>query len=701
MNIDSSNILSLLSPSSDLENIQQALGADSSIPQEFADTLMDKINRLSGVVSGMNDETTNNFLGISGSDNKLHGFAGLLNENGTASELSRLFGNGLPNGNKLENDIDLENTLEALSSVIESLESDVTDRVELDKKLESLLEKVEAIKMDLPTDSELPEKLNEAVDILKTIRQFLAAGDESQENSEINSFSPENELPKQVELNVSDEGVNKLRNTNYNKQAEYDVSISDEESSVGVALKNNGLSKDVDRPFSGQDANQLAQSNEFVVKEQLQGVNEDRVPAAKESRPIDIDRSDSTQGASQFARNNEFVAKEQLQGVNEDTTPAEKESRLPHGVEIDQSEKNNQNQDTAAYLQQQLDKVVDVVEQIKELVSIDNEQLSAQINSLKTDVTVLRENVFQLIADKAASQNIKPAFRIETENESGILLERQIAALALNLVKAKEPEKAYFAPVVQEIIVDTKKENIPLKQTTEERVLGLPSREGVESLIQQENALRKPGQGNPVMTAKQAEKIEILNSKEPEQIVDKTLPRFAADIANLNRAILVDNKQETLPPMTKHFVHPEWNKEMSERVIWMHKQAIPSAELRLNPGHLGPITIKIDVTKDQATVAFTAQHAAVKEAIEAALPKLREMFSAQQLNLTSVDVSQDEHSQRQPRGFSQMGSHADKEGNRENNEMAADDQSNNVLDISDEIEAGRAIASNGLLSVFA
>ena len=153
--------------------------------------------------------------------------------------------------------------------------------------------------------------------------------------------------------------------------------------------------------------------------------------------------------------------------------------------------------------------------------------------------------------------------------------------------------------------------------------------------------------------------------------------------------------------MTKHFAHPEWNKEMAERVIWMHKQQIPSAELRLNPRHLGPVTIRVDVTQDQATVAFTAQHAAVKEAIEAALPKLREMFSAQQLNLAEVNVSQDDTGQRQARSFAQMGSNSDKNGQKEMDEMANNEQAEKAKEMTDEIEAGRAIVSNGILSIFA
>jgi flagellar hook-length control protein FliK len=133
----------------------------------------------------------------------------------------------------------------------------------------------------------------------------------------------------------------------------------------------------------------------------------------------------------------------------------------------------------------------------------------------------------------------------------------------------------------------------------------------------------------------------------------------------------------------------------------MHKQEIPAAELRLNPRHLGPITIRVDVTQDQATVAFTAQHAAVKEAIEAALPKLREMFSAQQLSLAEVNVSQEDTGQRQARSFAQMGSNSDRSGQKEKDEVASNEQAEKAKEIADEIEAGRAIASNGILSIFA
>ncbi|WP_157199155.1 flagellar hook-length control protein FliK [Methylomonas koyamae] len=155
------------------------------------------------------------------------------------------------------------------------------------------------------------------------------------------------------------------------------------------------------------------------------------------------------------------------------------------------------------------------------------------------------------------------------------------------------------------------------------------------------------------------------------------------------------------PQISRHLNHPEWNAELGEKLLWMHKQDIPSAEIRLNPEHMGPISIKIDVNQDQTSVSFTTQHAGVKEAIEAALPKLREMLSEQKLDLADVNVSQQHAEQKQGRESYQMAGDQRRSGNQDpdSNDTAATNAA--AANILDEIEAGRAIASNGLLSLFA
>lgn len=93
-------------------------------------------------------------------------------------------------------------------------------------------------------------------------------------------------------------------------------------------------------------------------------------------------------------------------------------------------------------------------------------------------------------------------------------------------------------------------------------------------------------------------------------------------------------------PIPLPITHPDWDQALGQRVMWLVKQDVQGAELRINPPQLGPVEMRIVMNNDQATVSFTSQHAAVREALEAAVPRLRDMFSDNGLNLGNVNVSQ-------------------------------------------------------------
>lgn len=229
--------------------------------------------------------------------------------------------------------------------------------------------------------------------------------------------------------------------------------------------------------------------------------------------------------------------------------------------------------------------------------------------------------------------------------------------------------------------------------------IGADFNRSISAMLARQGGDGKP-QDKPNLNLKAESLLGGLDSQADAE-VGKNLPGVAADIAKLNQAVrLQAAPAASQPAMTKHFADPAWNNELGEKLIWMHKQAIPSVELRLNPEHLGPVLVKIDVSQDQASVAFTAHNPAVKDAIEAAIPKLREMFGGQQLNLVDVNVSQQQSDQRQqPREFFQMASQQGRD-NRSDLDMN-DGQVNEAQNLVDEIEAGRAVATNGLLSLFA
>ena len=125
--------------------------------------------------------------------------------------------------------------------------------------------------------------------------------------------------------------------------------------------------------------------------------------------------------------------------------------------------------------------------------------------------------------------------------------------------------------------------------------------------------------------------------------VSATAPAAAPAAAPANATVA------TAPPtlqLNHPLQQPGWDRVMSERVVWMAKQDLREAQLQLNPRNMGPIEVRVSLQQDQASVQFVAPQAATRDALEAALPKLREMLAEQGLNLAQSEVSQQSFQQR-------------------------------------------------------
>lgn len=92
---------------------------------------------------------------------------------------------------------------------------------------------------------------------------------------------------------------------------------------------------------------------------------------------------------------------------------------------------------------------------------------------------------------------------------------------------------------------------------------------------------------------------------------------------------------------------PGWSGELGQKVVWMVGQQKQSAELQLNPPNLGPLEVRISLNQDQMSATFVSHHAAVREAIEAALPRLREMLADSGIALGNVSVGAESFAQQQ------------------------------------------------------
>ncbi|WP_306396729.1 flagellar hook-length control protein FliK [Telluria beijingensis] len=89
-----------------------------------------------------------------------------------------------------------------------------------------------------------------------------------------------------------------------------------------------------------------------------------------------------------------------------------------------------------------------------------------------------------------------------------------------------------------------------------------------------------------------------------------------------------------------------WDNQVSQRIVYMVGKE-QAATLTLNPPDLGPVQIVLNVSNDQATVAFSAEQLEVRQALENALPRLREMMSESGIALNNATVDAGARQQQQ------------------------------------------------------
>lgn len=99
---------------------------------------------------------------------------------------------------------------------------------------------------------------------------------------------------------------------------------------------------------------------------------------------------------------------------------------------------------------------------------------------------------------------------------------------------------------------------------------------------------------------------------------------------------------------------PNWSAQLSQQMITMGQRGGEQlAELRLNPHDLGPLTVSLKITEHGAQAQFLSANAAVRQAVEQAIPQLRDALAEQGISLGETSVG--EHRQHQEQQHGQTG----------------------------------------------
>ncbi len=142
---------------------------------------------------------------------------------------------------------------------------------------------------------------------------------------------------------------------------------------------------------------------------------------------------------------------------------------------------------------------------------------------------------------------------------------------------------------------------------------------------------------------------------DPAKLQDIPLSTTPAVLAPLQQAsINIAQAIAGLPgeKLTPKVGTPAWDQALGQKIVWMSAGAQQSASLTLNPPDLGPLQVVLHVTNDQASATFISAHPDVRHALEAALPKLREMMGDAGIQLGQSTVSAGTPNQHEARGGS-------------------------------------------------
>lgn len=173
------------------------------------------------------------------------------------------------------------------------------------------------------------------------------------------------------------------------------------------------------------------------------------------------------------------------------------------------------------------------------------------------------------------------------------------------------------------------------QEATEDPELAAP---GDDTLARPGDELRRfdarATPGKPFDLALGKSETEPVTDLEPRAVT--SAPPGAAD------AVAEASRRER-PPVLRLDTHlpvhsPRFAEGFNQQVVVLAQHGIQQAQLSLSPPELGPIDVRITVAHDQASVQIAASSGVAREAIQEALPKLKEMMEESGVRLNDANV---------------------------------------------------------------
>jgi flagellar hook-length control protein FliK len=107
------------------------------------------------------------------------------------------------------------------------------------------------------------------------------------------------------------------------------------------------------------------------------------------------------------------------------------------------------------------------------------------------------------------------------------------------------------------------------------------------------------------------------------------------------------------PPVPLHA--PQLQSRVDDAVRWMSTQSIQTAQIRVTPEDMGPITVHVRMEGDVANVTFSSEHAQTRQVLEASMGGLRTALGENGLQLGQAQVGSEQQNQQAFSAFANSG----------------------------------------------
>ena len=101
--------------------------------------------------------------------------------------------------------------------------------------------------------------------------------------------------------------------------------------------------------------------------------------------------------------------------------------------------------------------------------------------------------------------------------------------------------------------------------------------------------------------------------------------------------------------------HRAWADQLARQIGGLGREGGAEAHVRLNPAHLGPLEVRVHTENGETRIQLQTNHEQVREALETALPRLRETLQGGGFHLAAIDLARQPAGSQTPTGTTPQG----------------------------------------------